>query len=291
MAGALQETTARSPQEARKRPAAGPERQSREWPMNALGYHLRFRLTEPRVIVSSPLERRLVANIVLAQGRAVCLVACDLPDDHHHMVALCGRAQAGLFTRSLESSLKQRLVLPLGFQQYEPKPILEGRHLYNAVRYVLRQPERHGVQVDPFRESSNLPDLLGMRMLGAYAAPALRAVLPRLRRAELLEWLGVPDLRPTDSPPEGVLEATLRATGLTALQGGGPRKCAARRAAARVLAAQRSARETSDLLGLPLRTVTRLRMTPAEPLLVHAIQLQLGLAAQLGTRASLEGTF
>lgn len=259
--------------------------------MNMLGYHVRWRLTESRSIVKSLEERRIVARVMLDHGRRAGLLSCDVPDDHGHATVACDRARAGQFAHSVEASLKQLLCLPVGFAQYEPKPIVDGRHLYHAVRYSLRQPERHGVDADPFREASNLPDLLGLRLLGSYTVSNLRSRLPRLRRDELLEWLGVPTLEAMDDPVEQIWEAARRATALGTLRGSSPLAVSARRAAVVVVGRRLGTAEIAQRLFASERSVRWLRSTPADPALVRAIRLQLGLAAVLGERCDLSRAF
>lgn len=259
--------------------------------MSELGYHVCLRLKEPRVIVSDAKERRTLARVVLEQGRSVGLLAFHMPDTHLHAALLCDRVGAGSFSQRVGSSLRQRLGLGVGFAQYEPKPIEDGRHLGNLVRYILCQPERHGVDADPFREASNLPDLLGLRDLGAHTIQTLRAWLPRLGRGELVQWLGVPGLEPCDGPPERVPEAALRATGLVSFRGRSNRTLAARRAAVAVLGRRLSVPWIVEQLCTNERSVCWLRAQSASPALVSAIRLQLGLEEQLGLLCSQDRPF
>ena len=109
--------------------------------MTNLGYHIRIRLNDERVIAPSSHERRILARVVLEQGRDCNLYVFGYPDTHLHLVARCDRPRAGRLTHSIEVSLKRKLKLPIGFTQYPPQSIEDNRHLYNTVQYILRQSE------------------------------------------------------------------------------------------------------------------------------------------------------
>jgi hypothetical protein len=259
--------------------------------LSDLGYHVRLRPKEHLLIAHTPEERRIAAEVVLEQGRPARLVAFALPDSHLHALAICSRAEAGRLAQRIGSSLTQRLGLECGFEQYAPKPIQNLGHLGNTVRYILTQDARHGAGADPFREACNLPDLLGLRPLGAYTAANLRICMPRLKREVLLEWLGAPNLEPRDQPLDGIAAAALRAAALVSPEGISPRVVAARRAAAVVIGRQTNLETLGRLLGISSSSAFRLRSQAADPALVTAIRLQLGLEARLGQGADLGRTF
>jgi hypothetical protein len=245
----------------------------------ALGQHLVFRLADNRVIAPSPEERRQVARALLELARQAELLAFGLADTHLHLLAGCAREAAGQLARRVEISLVQRLSLEVGFVPAYLKPVDEGNHLYRAFTYVLEQTTHHGLSWDPLHEASNLPDLLGMRLLGAYTAATVRRRLPRITRQDLLSRMGIGELQPVDGPAELVTRAALAAAGLPSLNGKFPEAVEARRAVVQLLRdlplAQRAV-----LLGVADRTVRDLRRRPADPRLVQAIRLQLGLMQQ-----------
>ncbi len=73
-------------------------------------------------------------------------------------------------------------------------PIKGQAHLGRAFEYILDQERHHGLNSDPFHEASNLPDLLGLRVLGRHTVASVRRHLPRVRRDHLLQFLPPVDL-------------------------------------------------------------------------------------------------
>jgi len=233
------------------------------------------------VIAPTVAQRRLVARVVLHHGLRYNLVAMALADSHLHMAAMCDRKAAGRFAHGIEASLKQRLRLAVSFIQYPPKPIRNHRHLRNTFKYILTQHKRHGLRADLVFETSNVPDLLGLRLMGRYTLENVRRWLPRVRRFELLQWLTMPEIEPADGPMEQLEAATLAASCLDNLQGSSQAIVTARRAMVEILGSRVANRELANLLGVEPRTLRRLRMRPVDPDLVMAIRLQLGYRATL----------
>lgn len=245
--------------------------------MTRLGYHMRFHLIDDGVIASTIGERRILARAILEQGRHFDLYAFGYPDTHVHLAARVDRAGAGRLTHAVEVSLRRRLGLTVGFMQYPPKPLVDNQHLYSTVRYILRQADRHGVEGDPRCEGSSLPDLLGLRLLGAYTAQNVRRWLPRLRQPELLECLAVTEFAPADGQVEQVLPAALAAGCVADLRGRAAETVALRRAVVEVLGDRLRTPEVANMLGLSSRGVQLLRKKPVRSELVLAIRLQLGV--------------
>ncbi|MFH2007479.1 MAG: hypothetical protein ABI333_12915 [bacterium] len=254
--------------------------------MSNLGYHIRIRLRDDRVIATDQRQRRILARAVLEQGRHSGLYAFGFPDHHLHAAARCTRKEAGGLAHRIGVSLKRKLALPVGFVQHPPKPIADTWHLYNAVEYILTQPEHHELdpELDPRHDASSLPDLLGLRPIGSYTAEHVRRWLPRLRRAAALKWLGVPALDPVDGPLDSIVEATLAAGCRNNLVGSSKEVIDLRCAAVKVIGNRRTAEEIAAMLEVSLRTVTWLRGRSVDEALVRAIRLQLNLTAQLGIR-------
>lgn len=246
--------------------------------MSHLGFHIRFRLEDDSVIAGTIEERRMLARAVLELGRPYNLYAFGYPDTHVHLAARIDRAGAGHLARMIESSLKQRLALKAGFVQYKPKPIEDNHHLYRTVRYVLQQVERHGVNTDPRREGSSLPDLLGMRLVGRYTVANLRRWLPRLARPDFLECMGLTDLAPADDQLELLLPAALAAGCRSDLTGRSRAVLDLRRAILEIVGDRLGTAAAAELLGINARAIQRLRARPVDDELVQAIRLQLGLA-------------
>lgn len=245
--------------------------------MSELGYHLCFRLRNDAVIASTIQERRVLARVVLDQGRGRGLYAFGYPDTHVHLAARVDRAEAGRLLHGVEVSLKRRLGLGTGFVAHDPIPLRDNHHLYNTVRYVLRQGERHGVDVDPGREASNVPDLLGLRVLGGYTRTNLRRWLPRLQTADFLEALGASSLAPSEGEVDDVIPAALAAGCRAELSGASREVVALRRAIVDVIGDRRTCREMAALFGQTRRNVELLRTRPVDEQLARAIRLQLDL--------------
>ena len=254
--------------------------------MSRLGYHIRFRLRDDGVIAATMEERRVLARCILEHGRSFALYAFGYPDTHVHLVARVERRGAGRLAQAIEVSLKRRLGLSTGFAQHEPRPLIDNAHMYNTVRYVLRQTERHKLDVDPLREGSNLLDLAGLRVLGSYTADNVRRWLPRLGRHELLEMLGVAELVPVDGEVDQVIPAAMAASCCSSLTGSTREVVALRHAIIEVIGRRLPARDIAALLDCSRREIERRRQRPADPGLVRAIRLQLCLQEQKKHRAT-----
>ena len=257
--------------------------------MGQLGFHIEMKLADGRVLVTSIAERRLLARIVLDKGRDCGLLAMRAPDTHLHVVAACTRRVAGVFVSRVRRSLRQRLDLPVRFAAPYIEPIRDQRHLYNASRYVFRQDEHHGVDVDPWAEASNLPDLLGLRQVGVYTVANVSRLLPRIRPEELVRHLGVTleqldDCATMAGAVDSLAAAAAAAVALPDVGGQAPVAIAARRAAVALVGDCLPTRRIAALLGTTDRAVRRLRSRPADPALVTAVARQLRLRSAVTVR-------
>jgi len=162
--------------------------------MSALGQHLMLRFTDDRIMTPSLESRCAFARTVLRIGRPFGLLFFAAAGTHSHTVLIATESEAARFAQALECALRWALQVPVPFERYRRKPVLSQAHLYNLRSYVLGNARRHGDQVDPYLEASNLPDLLGLRVIGAYTCGRARELLPKLTREQLLEHLGLSDL-------------------------------------------------------------------------------------------------
>ena len=247
--------------------------------MDPLGYQLVMRLRSDRNIAATVEARRLIARTILR-------VACDFPlvafrwgDTHGHAAVICDAARAAELARRIESALKQVLELSVSFAQVELTPIRDIWHLKNVVRYILCQDTHHGIEQDRFHEASNLLDLLGIRITGAWTAVLLKAQLPRLHRADILEMVGLED--PDRDPPiDGdLLDAAAAALALPAL-GKDRASNRARVALVHLLSGKLTPGEISTRLRIPPSTLRRLRRSKPSKALMRAIRQQLVLRAK-----------
>jgi hypothetical protein len=248
-----------------------------------LAWHIIHALDDRRVLASSAERLRIVARTVLEAG-AGALLCFRGSDNHLHSVLLADRAAAGVFGQFVANALHHRLGLLVPFEPTRFRPVHDQAHLTNAFGYVLGNAEHHGTVHDPFFEASNLPDLLGLRELGAVTRTCVRNTLPRVDRPRLLGLLGVEALAPRFAP-EHLVASACAAVALPSLQSRTAEAMAARIAAVHMAAAHVAtrpvlAREVEALLGLSARTGARLRSNTPDPTLVAAIGLQMDLRAR-----------
>ena len=266
--------------------SSGRIRRARDWFEldDALGQHVTMRLVDDRVLVTEPEHPRLIARVLLARGTTRDLVSFGVADNHLHAVLTCSRAVAGVFARAVETSLRHLLALRVPFAPARFRPIVDQQHLGNATSYSVRQQERHGVRLDPLREGTSLPDVLGLRVLDPSLATRFAARLPRVERADLLALLGVHLVRgPVDLEP--LADAAAAALALPDLHGQDPERMAAKRAAVHVgLAADLRPSQIAELLTSPARTVQRLAGDAPRTDLVRAVCLQLRLRTGVARR-------
>ncbi len=240
-------------------------------------------------IASTPTAFRLAARVLLARGVGRELITFGVADTHAHAVLACSRAEAGVFARAVETTLRLLLHLPVPFEAARIRPIVDQRHLGHAARYSLRQEERHGTRLDALRDGTSLPDLLGLRVVEPGFAARFAARLPRQRPEDLLPLLGVElgqgpvDFTALGHPLGHVLaDAAAAALALPDLDGQDAERMAARRAAIHLaLAAGLRPGRVADLLRSSVRAVQRLAASPPRLDLVRAIGLQLRLRAAL----------
>ncbi len=245
--------------------------------MNKLGHHIMLRLRDDRVIAPSPNALCSVARIVLRIGQSFRLLTFCTADSHIHIESICERKRAGQFARRVELAVGRKLRLGSSFSPAHVKPIEDQRHLSNGFDYICSQQQRHGIANDPYRDGSNLPDLLGMRVIGAYTADNVRAFLPRINRQQLLSYFDDIDLEQPCTSLRQLYEASAAAIGRVELTGNQPDVVAARRAAVHLASAQLSTVEIAELLRIRPRAARRLRLKPPAPPLLKAIDLQLRL--------------
>ncbi len=245
--------------------------------MNPIAHHIICRLADSRVIAPTASERRLVARVVLEKCRGRQLLAFNVVDTHLHGEIAESRACCGELVRRIELALHPALRLDVGFGEPEIQPVKDQRHLRNAFDYILRQGDHHGLDWDPCWEASNLPDLLGARILGIYTARSVRQHLPRVRREELLAYLGISRLEESDGPLEEVVPAALAAAGLAELHPRSVEGLQLARAIVEVVGDRMPVGRLADLLEVNRSSLFRFRRRPVDHVLVRAVRLQLAL--------------
>jgi len=254
-----------------------------------------MRLHDSRVIASDPRELRTIAISFLTVGKPFHLLAFRAADTHIHALVLDDFVGAGEFARRVEISMQRRLRPGVGFSEVHRKRVLDQAHLRNTFNYVLRNPARHDAQMDPLGEASNLPDLMGLRLLGEWTLDLTRAALPRVQVRELVDHLPVRSagarvderlLAESAEAAAGLLPGGLAHRAPSARQGGLPREAAI--AAVHALPEETVA-ATARRLALSSRTVERFRTVEPDAALLRATRGQLNLrsawaAARRATR-------
>lgn len=246
--------------------------------MNA--WHLSIR-TRSRVVVA-PLvsERRALARLVTRLAAPRGLLAFRFTGHHGHVLVEATRAEAGVLAGVVASTWSRGA--GRAFEPTHLEPVETQRHLRRAFEYVLRNERGHGLDTDPAHDASSLPELLGLRLLDLRPVARVRALLPEVDRALLLDIAGVPALAPA-ADPALLLDAAAAAIGREGLVADTPDRVAARLAAVHA-AGPAPAAELAVRLGITPRAVQRLRAREPAPALVRAVGLQVDPRRQLAAR-------
>lgn len=247
--------------------------------MPPLAHQIILRLRDDRVLAPTIAARRALAGAVARAGQPFPLLVFRAADTHLHLVALCPAPEATELGRRVAIALVRALALPIGFNPVQVRPVTDQAHLRRLFFYVLGQEQHHGTDLDPFHDASNLPDLLGMRLLARHTLGTVRAALPRLRRADLLKPLRIAALPEEPASWELLAEAAAAAGGLPALSGRTAEVVAARRAAVHAAREAMTAADAARLLGVSERAITRLRAEETDKDLVLAVRRQLAVRA------------
>lgn len=256
-----------------------------------LAHHVTMRLSTGRVLCCTAASRRRAARALYEQGEPHGLLSFRVADTHMHVLLACDRTAAGIFARLVETSLRARLSTPEPFEPARFTPVLDQSHLGSTFRYVMRQEKRHGTLADPFHDGSSLPDLIGARWLlaaprsgvgvaplGAATARKVAALLPRVRRVDLLAEVGVQGAGDVPSL-DGLGDAAAAALGLDGIEGRGAARTLARGAAIHVAGAALSTVDLAHTLGISTRAVQQLRATPPHLGAIRAVAVQLRMRA------------
>ena len=244
--------------------------------MKPIGFHIRLRLLNNAVIAHNRVERLKVIRAVLERDPGL---------GHLHMAALGDEPRSAELARRVAIAVFKTLRLAVGFAKAYLKPIFDDDQLRDTFFYVLGQLVRHKVlHLDPLGEGTNVPDLLGARVLGRHTREKMIAHLPRVQPSALLGCLKLP-LVPDEGFSLGQLgEAAAAAVGLPALTGKSPVVTAARRAAIEVAGGQVPCVELVRMLGSSRTPFKRTRKLAADARLVEAVrwQLRMRLALTVG---------
>ena len=249
----------------------------------SLGYHLVLRTRDGSPLATSTDQRRRLARHLLETSKDHALLAFGLADQHLHLYPAEEEEPARELSRRVSIALTRSLRLAGGLHRSLFKPVVDGFHAYKLFDYVLRQGMRHQLESDPLLEATNLPDLLGLRLLGQRTAAFVRRFLPRVKRPQLLALYQVERLEPAMDFDEGelasIIDAGLAAVALPKLDASHSSRDV-RRAVVEVVGRQISRTRLAGALDLQPRSLRRILTAPAPRELVRALRLQLDLRRQ-----------
>ena len=118
------------------------------------------------------------------------LAAYCIVDEHVHAVLRGDSALVSKRARAITRGLRGLSAIPMDAARI--RPISDRRHAENVFRYVLTQPQRHGLPTHAALWSGScLPDLVGARRFGDLQL-CWREVWPRLGPADSLAAVGLP---------------------------------------------------------------------------------------------------
>ena len=224
-----------------------------------IGWQIILRRRDDGVLAATVAERRALAACSARILRGSGLLCFGVAGGHGHWPGRWSRDEAGQAARALQIGLGRSLGHAGALEPARLTPIHDQRHLANTFLYALTQQAHHDVVPDPFFEATALPDLLGLRLSGAWLRPWVAERLPSLRRPQLTGVLGVDpdDLVATEL--SFLVDAAAAAVPLPALTGRTALEVQARAAAVQLAWGGFRAEAIADALSLSLRSVQRLR--------------------------------
>jgi len=243
-----------------------------------IAHHLIVRLEDGGVLAPDVATRRALVSIVLRAGEHRGLLAFGLADNHLHLLVLGALRPSTVATEC--GRLIPRLHAGARCEPGRFRAVDHLAHLANTLRYVHRQDLKHGVDQDPRREGTSLPDLLGLRVSAPWLVRRARVTLPRLPGRELVRELGLEGLSER-VVPEHLAEAAAAALGLPSLSGHTAAVRIARCAAVQVGTPALYDVELAERLGVSTRTVERGRAVALAPSLLRAVRLQMDLQSRV----------
>lgn len=197
-----------------------------------------------------------------------------MADTHGHADLLGGMDVVGKFIHDLRVGAGRHLGLEL--RRPEIWKIRDVWHAGNLIDYAHRQTEHHGVDIDPFRECTSLPDLMGLRATAPWLAERVAIHVPRYGGPiRPLSWGEDPFKRVIRV---GVMAdaAAAAAFNLSDLRGRLERVGEACAAAVHA-AAKFSPAEVANSLSVSTRTVYALRAAEVDPSAVQCVLRQAAL--------------
>jgi hypothetical protein len=210
---------------------------------------------------------------------AGCLALFALIAEHLHLVALRSRPAAGRLAQATILTLRPVVTTPLAPSYF--KPVDTRSYMRWLLRYILEQPQKHGMPGHPaLWVGSCLPDLVGARIIGGLSL-RIEQALPDYSHDMALRILGLPGKHVAPAGREALRAAGAHRLKLAAaatlgvgpsLNGNTPAARLARRALFQ-LAERVGIRpgEAAAALGSSLNSARRLRRPAVAPHVLKAI--------------------
>jgi hypothetical protein len=246
------------------------------------GCQVVFRAADERVLARSAGERRAFAGVMLRVGKPHGLFAVGVADTHGHAVLTTNTP--GRFVHDARLALAAALEVELAPARLSV--VRDSWHAENLIAYVHGQDQKHGADLDPFREGTSLHPLLGLRPDGVWIAERVRGTVPRVRREDLLAQLGVAELGEARDLPR-LADAAAAAVGVASLVGRQTEVVRGRLAAVHAMP-DAATIDLARALGVTTRAIRQCRQEAPDPTLVRAVRLQLGLRAAVASRARVD---
>jgi REP element-mobilizing transposase RayT len=171
-------------------------------------YHLTLATDGRNPLCKNEEERRFTVRVVARIARLELVLFCVV-DEHLHAVVWGVLQRIGQLRSALTRCLQARLQVPL--QRSDLREVKTRAHLEWLVRYLVTQPNHHGLAVPPaLWTGSCFQDLVGARAIDGLELRT-REALPRITLANVCGMVGLKRV------PEPAPNETIRAAGATKL--------------------------------------------------------------------------
>lgn len=152
-------------------------------------FHLTFATRGRQPVAPDEGVRRALVRVLVRVAGPSLVLFCVV-DDHVHVVVLCTREVAGRLAQALVLALRGASPVPV--RAADITPVNSRPHMVELVRYVLTQPDHHGLNTPAALWSGScFPDLVGARVIEGWRYNILEA-LPRFRRRDAYVAVGLP---------------------------------------------------------------------------------------------------
>ena len=228
----------------------------------------------------------------LAQLAGEEMLLFSIVHDHVHVVLAGDRARVGAVAAGMHKTLRPLVRVALAAARI--RAVAGRSHLWWLVRYVLGQPQHHGIDAHPaLWTGSCLPDLIGARRVSGLQL-RIREHLPELQWVALARCVDLSSDRLMPASPEqmraaGVAMLTRCATSALAadpsLAGNSPLLVRTRKVVA-CLASESGfhPRDVAWALGVTLRGERRLRAAAVDEADLIAVRVRLALELVAASR-------